>query len=422
VSVANSLALITSYDPMATVTADWYMSDVSASGFNDTGSLTNRAMGGTNSWDSAAQNWANGTGLLVATNTLVYHPTNRICGTYIYYARARVINPTFSGCVCQSTNLTPVVFRLIPPVPTGSTWATNCALANQFGECQNPALAVTVLTNADNLGGRLTVDWYKDANAQTYATNYGGVRGTNSLTFIPPDINVGIYTYWVETRDTNSQYVSTNLLAVNFRVEPLPLAPVALPTYVTNVLTLPYQTNGTLTVSGAVPAGSDPGVTVTADWYTDSNGVYVAGSVAPDQAYGATNNWLAGGGVIPAIGTTTFIPTNRLYGTYTYWVRARVVNPNFTYCSCQSTNLTPVTFVLIPPAPPTLAWTTQGSPATNLVFSWFGNFWLQTATNLTPPVNWMNDITNASPGVTNTVDVPVELLPEQFFRLYLPSN
>ena len=70
--------------------------------------------------------WAGGTGLLVATNTLVFHPTNRVCGTYTYYARARVINPNYdsssAGCVCQSTNLTMVTLVVIPPLPTGSVW------------------------------------------------------------------------------------------------------------------------------------------------------------------------------------------------------------------------------------------------------------------------------------------------------------
>ena len=70
--------------------------------------------------DDADPNWLTGGGGVVpATNTLVFIPTNRICGTYTNWARARVINPNYTGCVCQSTNLTPVVFTIIPPMPTG---------------------------------------------------------------------------------------------------------------------------------------------------------------------------------------------------------------------------------------------------------------------------------------------------------------
>jgi photosystem II stability/assembly factor-like uncharacterized protein len=353
VTVDNSISYIQLYDPNAKVTADWYAVDVNASGFNDAGSVANRAMGGVTNWDGTAR-WVNGgSALVVATNTLIFHPTNRLCGTYTYYVRARVINPNFSGCVCQSTNLTPVVFTLIPPAPTNPRGATNCELNGLFGGCPNPALSVTVLTNFDNLAGILSANWYDEFNIP---------KVNASLTYVPTDAIAGLHKYFVEATNAATGYVSSNKTEVDFTVNPLPFAPTS-PTGATNILTTLYQTNLALTVSvdnsTALIQSYDPAATVTADWYMVD--VNASGFNDPDsvnnRAIGGIANWnsnpgwVNGVGILVATNTLVFHPTNRVCGTYTYYVRARVTNPNFSYCICQSTNLTPVVFKLIPPAP-----------------------------------------------------------------------
>jgi len=136
-------------------------------------------------------------------------------------------------------------------------------------------------------------------------------------------------------------------------------------------------------------------------------------------AASTTIDWYdaAAGGNLLAASSLVYSPTNSQLGTYTYWAAERDIRTGL-----SSTTRTAFTLVIAPPPPPLLVWITQGAPATNLVFSWFGTFWFQTATNLTPPVNWINEITNATPGVTNSLIVPTASLPMQFFRLYLPSN
>jgi len=335
VSVDSSTNLIALDSPGATVTADWYLD---AAGTIPASTATN----------SADANWLTGGGVIPALNTLVFHPTNRVCGTYTYYARARVINPNFTGCVCQSLTLTPVVFTVIPPLPTGATGATNCALS----ECANPALSATVLTNPDYPPSVLTADWFDAATG-------GNEVAPSTLLFFPANTAVGSYTYYVQTREVATGYTSTSRLPVVFKVNALPAAPVSAAPYVKNELTAPYQTNTALSVdvSGTTNliALDSPGATVAVDWYLDAAGTIPASTGTNN----ADPNWLTGGGVVPATNTLVFIPTNRICGTYTNWARARVINPNYTGCVCQSTNLSPVVFTIIPPIP------TGGMGATN---------------------------------------------------------
>ncbi|MDR3457078.1 MAG: hypothetical protein P4N60_06500 [Verrucomicrobiae bacterium] len=327
VSTANS-AFITA----GAVTVDWYLD---AAG-------TIPAYTATNSSDV---NWLTGGGVIPAVNTLTFIPTNRICGAYTYWARARVVDANCSCLDCVSTNLTRVLFVVIPPIPTGGTGGANCALNGQFFGCPNPVLSVTLLTNFDYPPHFLTADWF-DAD--------GNMKVNGSLAYTPTNAAAGTYLYFVETRDVVTGQLSINRLPVVFKVDALPLASSAQAPVVTNVLTAPYQTNGSLVVSvdnsTNIVATNTPGATVTVDWFLD------AGATIP--AYTATNPadplWLTGGGVIPATNTLTFIPTNRVSGTYVYYARARVINPGFNGCTCVSTNLTAVVFLLIPPAPASL--------------------------------------------------------------------
>ena len=345
--VSGSTNLIATNTPGAWVTVDWYTADVNQDSF--AAGLSSIAEGGAT---NSGAGWAGGTGLLVATNTLVFHPTNRVTGTYYYYARARVINPNFSECVCQSTNLTKVTFVVLPPLPTGSIWATNCALQNEFGECGNPALTVTLLTNFDYPPRILTADWYTAATGGTLVAN-------GTLSFIPSDTAAGSHTYYVQTRDTVNGYVSTNRLPVVFTVNALPYAPAVAAAWVTNELTSPNQVNTPLvadvSASANLIATNAPGAWVTVDWYTAdvSSASYAAGlsRIAVGGVASGDAGWAGGTGLLVATNTLVFHPTNRVTGIYFYYARARVINPNFTGCVCQSTNLTMVTLTVIPPKP-----------------------------------------------------------------------
>jgi hypothetical protein len=379
VSVANSTESIDADSPGATVTADWYKADVNQMSFQDAQASGNAAYGAVTNYNGNSYDWDTGSGVLVATNTTIFHPTNLVCGTVTCYVRARVINPSFTNCICQSTNLTVVTFKLIPPKPISATGATNCAGA----ECPNPAMSVVLFTNLDNPVGTLTADWYdQDTGGVSLPLGYG----TNS--YVPTDSVVGDHYYYVETRDRATGFVSSSRTVVTFTVYARPLEPVLLTPNVTNLLTATYQTNAPLTVSVTNSSSITEGI-VTADWYTDANGDYMAVGIATDQAYTATNvsgsTW---GFVLPATNTLTFIPTNRIAGIYTNWVRARVINTNFTYCICQSTNLTPVTFVIVPPP---LSIQLNGTNGVGMI-QWFGNLTLQSTTNLAPAV-WEDVLT-----------------------------
>ena len=265
-----------------------------------------------------------------------------------------------------------MVFTIIPPIPTGGMGATNCALM----ECPNPALTVSVLTNPDYPPGILTVDWFDSA--------VGGNQVTNAtLALIPTNAIAGSYPYYAQTREVTSGYISTSRLPVVFMVNPLPAAPVLVTMGVTNVLTAGSQTNLPLVVNvdlstNLIAAGA-PGTTVTADWYADA-----AGTI-PATMW--NDSWVE----IPATNTLVFNPTNRLRsGAYTNWARARVINPGLS-CMCQSTNLTPVVFHLIPPLrrmpdcrvgdvlgqPPAPLWvdilTNADNPPANFTVDWFAD-------------------------------------------------
>jgi hypothetical protein len=110
-------------------------------------------------------------------------------------------------------------------------------------------------------------------------------------------------------------------------------------------------------------------------------------------------------------GSPVYTPTNSELGTYTYNVLARDTNSE-----CLS-GFIQVQFVI----DPCISGITLGN-GTNAVIQWYGNFVLQSATNLTPPVDW-TDLIQGGAGVTNywtnsTVPPPAD----NFFRLYAPTN
>ena len=131
---------------------------------------------------------------LLTNNSLVYLPTNAVCGVYTNYVQAQNTN---TGCF--GNNYVKVILVLVPPAPASNGDQTNCA------GVANPPLSVTVFTNFDN-PTNLTANWYM--NDGTLVTNH-------SLTYVPTDMAAGTYTYLVEAQDFASGLVSTNRTPVN---------------------------------------------------------------------------------------------------------------------------------------------------------------------------------------------------------------
>ena len=233
--MANSTALIAADSPGAVVTADWYRVDVSAFGYNDAGSASQRAVGGLFNYDGPVS-WAAGNNLLVATNTLTYTPTNRNCGTYAYYARARVINPNLNYCICQSTNLTAVIFKMIPPAPKSLGERTNSFLITP-----NPPLAVAVLTNFNNPAGTLSANWYD---------SLGNPKTNASLSYIPTNQLPGTYPYFVEATNPATGFVSGNRTMVSL-VLTNPLCRTVYVTGPTNTFPVPFTGSGVIVTTSA---------------------------------------------------------------------------------------------------------------------------------------------------------------------------
>ena len=325
------------------------------------------------------------------SNRFYYTPTNRVSGVYTIYAQTVATNTAYNGGSQISTNRTAVTYVVIPPAPYAPVGGTNWE-----NNLPNPALSVSELVNADNGAGRIMGDWY---------TGIGGTLLASATNSYTPTVTArGVYTYWVQSRDLASQQVSTNWLSVKFLVVPKPVitnGPSLEVTSLTNLLTWPLQTNATLTkylpdesfVLTNLPAGA----AVTVDWYAAGNPAYTATN-------SADTNWLSGGGVVLASGTTNFIATNRLAGTYVYWAQARVTNPGFynaglTNNAGLSLSLEPFVFQVIPPAPlgavTGLTNVLTLDPQTNLPV------WVNILTNFdNPPANfvvyWYDAATNGS--------------------------
>ena len=148
-----------------------------------------------------------------------------------------------------------------------------------------------------------------------------------------------------------------------------------------------YSIPATLAVS--VPAG------FTADWYSDSSG---------------TNVLLLGSTTL-----TTNVFTGSLVATQTFWAATRFNDPALTN-SCRSTALTPVSLITTNcPQNVTISGATNGVGT----LQWYGNWVLQSTTNLVAPI-WTDVLSNSSFGQNSfTWSNPP---PVQFFRLYAPTN
>jgi hypothetical protein len=302
-----------------------------------------------------------------------------------------------------------------PPQAPSVQNLTNCALQGQFGSCPNSAFIVSNYNyDSKHPTNSITLDWYDSTGTQFL---------TNTTSFVPTDDIQGTYTYIAKSRDVRTGLTSSPT-AVLFKVNALPYAPTDV-VGATNNLTAPYQTNLALTVSvtnsTGLISGDSPGATVTADWYkADVNQLSFQDAQASGNAAigGVTNydtGWAGGGGaVLVATNTLIYHPTNRVCGAYTYYVRARVINPSFTNCICQSSNLVPVMFVIVPQP---LAIQLNGTNGVGMI-QWFGNLTLQSTTNLAPAV-WEDVLTGQL--MTNTFTwtnhVPPWTNSYYFFRL-----
>ena len=272
-------------------------------------------------------------GTPLALNAIGYQPTNASCGTYTNYAAERDLRTGFT-----STSRTPFIFTIIPGAPSNPVSATNCDDGNgQFGMCEPTPLSVTVVTNAANPPGAIQVNWY-DANSNLVSA---GAFSNNSdvVTFTPTNLAPGVYTFYAQATNPASGFASESWATLTFQLNPLPQW-ASLTGLSTNALLSNPQINPAIAAPGIANmlqiTTVEPAATIAFDWYTNSDPT-VSTYENPNKPLVATG--------------ATFAPTNQICGTYIYYVRARVVDPNFSGCICQSSNLIAVTFTLLPPPP-----------------------------------------------------------------------
>jgi hypothetical protein len=342
-------------------------------------------------------------GAPVALNALAYQPTNETYGTYTNWAVERDLRTGFI-----SPSRTPFAFTIIPAAPGNPISVTNCNPAGeQFGMCDPAILSVTVVTNGANPPGTTGVNWYAGPGQVLLATTINSVPlNSDVMTYLFPQTPAlapgGVYTYYAQTTNFATGFASTNFTMVTYQVNPLPEW-----TSTTAIIT-----NGTFTVLPTVSAPSitaasasaiatiEPTAQVVFDWYS-----------VGDPTVATLNNPLA-----PIVATgNTFTPTNGLCGIYTYYVRARVYNPEFTGCICQSTNLIPVTFTVLPPAPI--------DAVVNLtnVLGAVQPLWVDLSTNAAnPPSNFVVNWYSAATSVNNLNNSSDTNLSNRFF--HTPTN
>jgi hypothetical protein len=317
-------------------------------------------------------------GVELATNSFVCQPPASLygaCGTYTVWAQERDLRTGFT-----SAGRTPFEFTIVPGPPTDAVSATNCGNVNgQFGMCATTPMSVTVVTNAANLPGAIQVNWY-DANTNLVAG--GTFTNDSDIVTYAPSVAPGIYTFYAQATNPATGLAS-GLIPLTFQENELPLwissAPFVTNAVLTNPQTNPQIPNPPL-ANLALITSIEPGAAIAYDWYTNSDPT-VATYENPNAPFALTGISGFPGVVEPASGVISFIPTNVLCGTYTYYVRARVVDPAFTACACESTNLVPVAFVLLPPAP------------TDAIINWTNV--LTGAVQANSPV-WVDLLTNAA--------------------------
>jgi hypothetical protein len=201
---------------------------------------------------------------------------------------------------------------------------------------------------------------------------------TNVLPNLPTN-----YSFWVgNLTDRNCTAGLHDLTGTNtVTINPLPPAPVSVG-IVTNCAGI---TNPPLLVTVVANA--------TADWYDSTKTILLA-----------TN-------------TLSYIPPIAAAGMYTNYAQARYTNLT---TQCVSATMTPV--VLVEQDCTNAISSITLDNGTNAVIQWYGNFVLQSATNITPPASWTN-LVQGGVGITNFwTNSVVPPPPANFFRLYAPTN
>jgi len=136
---------------------------------------------------------------------------------------------------------------------------------------------------------------------------------------------------------------------------------------------------------------------------------------------GFTADWYSNATLV-ASGTTNYVPpvpinlgTNSSL-TNIYVVYARFIDPNLTNCYSPGANVSLISLLC------TNTITSITPSGTNALISWSGNYVLQSATNLIPPVMWTNVFTQAVVGPYTWTNSMVSPPANNFFRLYAPTN
>jgi hypothetical protein len=288
-----------------------------------------------------------------------------------------------NGTACagnQSGDIAGQVDVAINPRPTSALLSfvvTNC----------DEGLQLT-LTNVLTGLGPWTVVWSSNNVLVTQPVNVAGHGPvTNTFTVVPTNTAPNLsYTniYFVHSVSNNGTLCIGDQTpdltgAVDVVINPLPPPPISLGN-VTNCFGI---TNPPLSVT--VTNGA------TADWFD------------------ATTNLLFSG-------TTNYISSNTAPGVYTNYAQTRLINSG-----CVSATFTPVLFVVENCTNAISSITLNNG--TNAIVQWYGNFVLQSATNLSPPPVYWTNLVQGGAGVTNfwtnsTVPPPADT----FFRLYAPTN
>jgi hypothetical protein len=128
-------------------------------------------------------------------------------------------------------------------------------------------------------------------------------------------------------------------------------------------------------------------------------------------AGGDTAHWYDAASNLVASGSATYTPTNQTAGTNRYFVAEA------NSFGCESATRTEVDLIL-EPCPGTLSISLMDS---NAIVQWYGNFILQSSTNLVP-ANWLSITQGMGGGLnywTNSILPPPT---NNFFRLYAPGN
>ncbi len=376
----------------------------------------------------------------------------------------------------SATNSFAVVVTGGPPAPFNPQGATNNVLV------PNPALSVWVVTNSIYPAGRLTVDWYLTSTggtplqsgalqytptnhfsgSYTYwaetrdkssgLTSFG--RTPVTLVLVTNNFCRDVYSYWPQYTDagpfglhfhfhTYGFKITALTIDVLFATNPISVAasrdgvliytnnyvvspPATLVLNYTNVDDLYFQTlspDGThLIVANFVSAtiiatNTDCSGSITTAGFT-ANATNCAATANPGLSVlvssGQSANWYADSPGANLVGRAVnpFVPTNAIPGTYNFYAQTVDTNTFFVSAYLTQVQLTLLDCLGTPPK--------VSLVGTNIVVSYFGNVRLQSATNLVPPISWVDALVNPYVNFTNLTWPNDGTIPIRFFRLVAP--